>query len=566
MNFRGKKNYKKSNFKNNKNPKFKPKTKKKNTEDVGPKTKFQKNFRHIQRNKESEEGLRRQNETHAKYYQKLKMTQPGSESESEPEEDTANPFETLLSSLGNGKNQDKSAAIESSESEPEAESEEDEDSELEESDGDEEITENAADSVSGEDDAQESNSEEDDELVNTADESEDQEIEADDVSESEIAESESDEADDEPETHVEDPFNKHLDNDLSSTLLESVTESPQITHTEQLNWPQLGQLLCQIPMEKASKKLDAKKPRLCLDAEEVYATPGEVPEPMNHKKIDMDKCAIKTQIQPHLAAANEANLKTHKSSKLLTPLQSEVYSILNNYQDFYYPQRNFQNGEQLRLVYCLHALNHVLKTRTKVMHHNAALSKLSAKDKNAGIPDYCRDQGLVRPKVLILLPFRDSAFRVVNLLIQLLSPQLGSRVMNHKRYLDEFGGNSYVFSQKHPKPEDFEHTFAGNTDDNFRLGISLTKKCMKLYADYYNSDIIVASPLGLRMTIGAEGDEERDYDFLASMELLIVDQAEIFFMQNWDHVLHIFDHLHLQPQTTKNTGEECRNVDVTYRF
>jgi U3 small nucleolar RNA-associated protein 25 len=162
---------------------------------------------------------------------------------------------------------------------------------------------------------------------------------------------------------------------------------------------------------------------------------------------------------------------------------------------------------------------------------------------------------LVRPKVLILLPFRDSALRVVNLLIQLLSPQIGNRVMNHKRYLEEFGGNSFVFSQKHPKPEDFEQTFAGNTDDNFRLGISFTKKCMKLYSDYYNSDIIIASPLGLRLTIGAEGDEERDYDFLASIELLILDQTELFFMQNWDHLLHVFDHLHLQPQTTRNTGE-----------
>lgn len=53
----------------------------------------------------------------------------------------------------------------------------------------------------------------------------------------------------------------------------------------------------------------------------------------------------------------------------------------------------------------------------------------------------------------------------------------------------------------------------------------------QLYADFYSSDIIVASPLGLRMIVGAEGEAERDYDFLASIEVLILDQTEIFLMQ-----------------------------------
>lgn len=60
---------------------------------------------------------------------------------------------------------------------------------------------------------------------------------------------------------------------------------------------------------------------------------------------------------------------------------------------------------------------------------------------------------------------------------------------------------------------------------------------MRLYSPFYSSDIIVASPLGLRTLIGVDGDAHRDFDFLSSVELLVLEQSDVFLMQNWEHVL-----------------------------
>jgi U3 small nucleolar RNA-associated protein 25 len=112
----------------------------------------------------------------------------------------------------------------------------------------------------------------------------------------------------------------------------------------------------------------------------------------------------------------------------------------------------------------------------------------------------CRDQGFTRPKVLILLPFRSSAFKVVDVMSKLLMSKEEEYLGHKKRFKEEYGSwekNEKLFH----KPASYKAMFSGNVDDCFRLGIQIQPKFLKLYTDFYSSDIIIASPLGLRTVL-----------------------------------------------------------------
>ena len=114
-----------------------------------------------------------------------------------------------------------------------------------------------------------------------------------------------------------------------------------------------------------------------------------------------------------------------------------------------------------------------------------------------------RDQGFARPKVVIVVPFKESCRCIVELLMKMFSPenQKGS-VANRKRFNEDY---VKVETIRKDKPDDYYDTFQGDTDDSFKLGIAVTKKTIKLYTDFYSSDIIITSPLGLRLVTGVEG-------------------------------------------------------------
>lgn len=206
-----------------------------------------------------------------------------------------------------------------------------------------------------------------------------------------------------------DPFEKHIQYDLNDELYEAASSLPPKSETYLKQWPVLGQLKFSIP--KCSEAEHPAKKLKRIDNDVVYAKPGEIAVNLEQfTDEEWSKVGVKSQIKGNILKANCKHVDSSLSvDEQLTPLQKELFSIVNNYQDLLYPARTLDNGEEVRFVYCLHVVNHVLKTRLKVTHHNARLaSRENPKDE---VPDEFRDQGLIRPKVLLLVPFRNSALR-----------------------------------------------------------------------------------------------------------------------------------------------------------
>ncbi|KAI0881775.1 DUF1253-domain-containing protein [Annulohypoxylon maeteangense] len=254
-----------------------------------------------------------------------------------------------------------------------------------------------------------------------------------------------------------------------------------------------------------------------------------------------------TPLPPSISGPSSLKLKQRLAETIdrkrptFDKLEQVLYPLTFAYNDLLFCGRTAKNAENLRRMACLHSVNHVFKTRDRVIKNNAKLAK---EGENSGFEP--RDQGFTRPKVLMILPTRNSAVKMVNTICSLCEPE---QQENRKRFDESYLDKEAKFATD--RPEDFRELFDGNDDDMFRIGIKFTRKTIKYFSQFYNSDILIASPLGLRMAIGSEEDKKQkkvDFDFLSSIEIVIVDQADALLMQNWEHVEYVFEHLNLQPR------------------
>ncbi|KAM4543187.1 U3 small nucleolar RNA-associated protein 25 homolog isoform 2-T2 [Odontesthes bonariensis] len=438
------------------------------------------------------------------------------EEEEEPEQKTA--YQKLLSTLSQPTADTQSGEEESSDEEEEEEEEFLEDG----SDGGEDGSEHGEED--GGEEEEPADGEAAEEKKEAGDEFVDKEHESEFCLETNFVGKGEQEEEEDSEQHDDskDVFLQHLDAELTEEDVEKITSGCK--SKTQITWPKLGTLLCTNPLEKFGPIGPQKDTKL----------------PVFHKLLETSWKDMNQASNPKGAAEE------------ISPLQLELLALMGSYRDLYHPGTcPLKQGPRVRSAYCLHVLNHVLKANSRVLAHNALLRerKTQAKAKAGAEPhDEPRDQGLTRPKVLILVPFRGVALQVVHALISLLETK-GKKiaVSNKKKFKEEFGEEADDKPPNLRRPDDYHAVFSGNVDDHFRIGVSVVKGNVRLYAPFYSSDIIIASPLGLRTVLGAEGESKRDFDFLSSIDLVVLDQADVCLMQNWEHVLHVMKHLNLQP-------------------
>lgn len=257
------------------------------------------------------------------------------------------------------------------------------------------------------------------------------------------------------------------------------------------------------------------------------------------------------------------SLTTRKGGPL-TSMQQGFLDKISSYQDVSLPRAaTAAERSKLHAVAALHAMSHVIRCTAfsrgceacSFAYHSGQRTVLANNDAIAGgsaSSREIRDQGFTRPKVLVLVPFRANVLTWTSHFLR-VSPS--TQVENEKRLRSEFSlpeGTIDKLAEADALlrfPRDHVETFQGNIDDAFRLGIKTSRRSVKLFSEFYASDIIIASPLGLRKSIDTSGcarlnvatyilvDEARsDADFLASIEIVIADQLDVLLMQNWDHV------------------------------
>jgi len=305
-------------------------------------------------------------------------------------------------------------------------------------------------------------------------------------------------------------------------------------------------------------------------------------------------------------AKKDGNKMTAEGN-VFSPLQMVLYPAVSRYADVLLTMENRQNRDEISQLLSMHVLDHVLTSRTRVQRHNRRIKELTASSESQTAnadnstdlldegDDRWRDQGYTRPKVLVLFPTRGTCWIFVKQMIRLLGD--AAMVDNMDRFDEEYGPPAMsedgsddeeedtarvrrkaILKQKGPE---WNELFGDdvNDDDDFKLGMSLTPNVVKsagkkrrnvagnadngsgasgvsvkLFAEFYRSDIILSSPIGLKMVTTKKDDDDEDeetptdVDFLSSIDICLVTRSDVLLMQNWDHVNGVLDCLNQQPK------------------
>lgn len=193
-----------------------------------------------------------------------------------------------------------------------------------------------------------------------------------------------------------------------------------------------------------------------------------------------------------------------------------------------------------------------------------------------------QDQGFTKPKVQIITPFKATGLDIV-LQLQDQMPPLEdydntiqnlpkNRIINlhrQKKEQDIYDNNKENIiktkqqSRISNESYDYKKLFSGNMEDHFILGIQQKRNTITLYSELYDSDIIITSPLGMKMLKNKK--KELSNQFFSSIDILQLDQLHLMMViQNFQHLQDALDMLNHIPSNVQNITNFTRIHDYIY--
>ncbi|KAH7648525.1 hypothetical protein FG379_000550 [Cryptosporidium bovis] len=312
-----------------------------------------------------------------------------------------------------------------------------------------------------------------------------------------------------------------------------------------------------------------------IKTDRMYRVEGNILESngIDFEKVRLESYSLENNLRQnwlkHISSLKQLDSK--EIEKLNT-----FYGCISGYLDVEYSDITSIISPWTLSLCMLHISKHIYYSRKLITDNNAKLQEALKNKDEFNIDflgeDSMRDQGLSRCRVLILCPFKGIAKVVVETLINLLPH--GKVLRGYDRFKDDFDADEERTNKSdkeiaetknkdkidHRKnveeeigrnDELYRCLFDGkDNEDEFKLGIQLTKSGINMYSSFDNSDIILASPLGLRMAIGNNEDSSGTGILLSlsSIELCLVYGGDIINMQNWDHLLDVFNMMNRIPK------------------
>lgn len=241
--------------------------------------------------------------------------------------------------------------------------------------------------------------------------------------------------------------------------------------------------------------------------------------------------------------------RSSTSGPLMTEAESAEFNTFASYADVLDATRTYANGAAKMELAVLHLLNHWFKSRLIVAENDRRQATSDADES-------VRDQGFGKTRIMVCLPMRNIAKKYVDTIVKILG---FDQTTCHKleQFEQDFSEMEEAVDPKFKRrPLDYRRQFEGNIDDSFCFGVSLKADRMSIYSHVLNSDILICSPLGLRKRMEKNGDCTVA---LSSIEVLVIDEAHVLMMQNWDQLVSVLGMINKRPtDTTKGLNDVNR--------